>query len=253
MKVGLGILTCERLDYLRQVTAGVSQHLRGVVDELVVYHDGPAPRNLMGAVDPLLKPVQFVPDEFTGVATGKNALMVHLLDRGCDVIFISEDDVVVQSPLAVAGYTLSMAASGWGHLAFHAHGPANDGGPVEGAEFPPGVTYWPNYVGAWCCYTREALTVGGLMDGGFSEFCHFEHVEHTLRLAMKGFHPLPREWGCPLAADATGSENWIAEIPGSIEDSVIANRPESTLRYRAAKRYWAEAHPDTYQLLWRLP
>ena len=82
------------------------------------------------------------------------------------VIFISEDDVVIQSPLAVAGYTASMAASGWGHLAFHAHGPANDGGPVEGAEFPPGVTYWPNYVGAWCCYTREALTVGGLMDGG---------------------------------------------------------------------------------------
>jgi hypothetical protein len=262
VKVGLGILTCDREDYLKQVLRGwFGSCFDGPAFTnrltVAVYNDGqPFPsesENVLGQewtlAGPLYETFQSDPP-YQGVAHGKNVLFRHLLDKGCDVVFLSEDDVVPLDSRAITGYIDAMEQSGWQHLSFAHHGPANNGGPVEGVESPPGVSYYPNYVGAWCCYTRKALEEGGLMEEGFSRFCLWDHVEHTLRLALHGFHPLPKAAGVLLAADATGSEDWLAEIPGSIENSAIIKRFGPTApRVAASKAWWRENHPETFYLV----
>ena len=108
MKVGLGVVTCDRPDgqnYFRQVNEGIEAHLVDLVDEFVVNADY----------------------QRVGCAHSKNAVMQQLLDAGCDWIFVSEDDVVVQSPLAITGYIQACYDSGLHHLSFAHHGPANVG------------------------------------------------------------------------------------------------------------------------------
>jgi hypothetical protein len=215
--IALGIVTFRRPDYFAQTLRAVEEHLASVVDE-----------------------VQVATDVYP-VATAKNRLLSDMLDAGADWLFLLEDDITPLSPMAVTGYIEACERSGWEHLCFHAHGPAN---PEPNGVDPSGaVTYWPNSVGAYCVYSRRALEVGGLMDEDFHNA--FEHVEHYLRLADHGFCP---NW--PHNADATGSENWLAEIPGSIDNSSIVARDDWQPNMQAALAHFEAAHPSRYQRIW---
>lgn len=213
--IGLGLVTTPERD-TDQVRAAFDAHLRDVVDMICESTD----------------------KEHRGVAWNKNQVLTELLDAGCDWLFVSEDDVIVQSPLAVTGYLDACERSGYSHLMFHAHGTHNPR-PLRSRGC---VTEWPNYVGAWCVYSRESLLACGLFDEGFHNA--WEHVEHSLRLAGRGY---TAPW--QGAADATGSECWIEEVPGSIQASVIRRDPEHPRDAMAGREYWRRAHPETYQLV----
>ena len=234
-KVGLGILTSRRPEYYSQVFMAVQQHLLKAVDVLWVVEDDEGsyiykyPRILPGGIVMNCKRL--------GIAEGKNTLMRRLLSDGCDWIFISEDDVVVQTPEAITGYIKAAKQSGLQHLNFHAHGPANP----QPLEVGMDVTLWPNFVGAWSLYSRDSLEQGGLMDTHF--YNAFEHVEHTVRLAFRGFTTAPAGSRHRNVADATGSENWIKEIPGAIENSVTIGDS----RVSEAVEYWQGKNPETYK------
>jgi hypothetical protein len=230
VKIGLGLVTCGRPDFYRQALAGIEQHLGAVLDELIVFEDGsilePYATGALGD------------GGNHGVGHAKNHLLRSLLDAGCDWLILSEDDVVVDSPEAVTGYIRAAEQSGYGHLMFHAHGPHNPT-PLRVGH---AVTEWPNYVGAWCLYSRRGLETCGLMDEAF--WCCWEHVEHSLRLAAAGFTPPWRG-----AADATGSEAWLHEIPGAIEHSAIRQSPRWEAAFDEGKRHWKETQPATYAMV----
>lgn len=214
--IGVGLVTCNRPLFYEQSSTAIEQHLSGEVD-LILSNDDIDRR---------------------GVAVSKNHLLREMLDAGCDWLFLCEDDIIVTSPQAVHGYIAACEFSGYGHLMFHGHGPHNPQPlQVEGL-----VTLWPNYVGAWTVYHRDVLLECGLLDEQFHNA--WEHVEHTLRLSLRGFTPPWRG-----AADATGSEHWLREIPGSIERSTIRQDPAWLDYVMNGKRYWSEAHPDTYDLV----
>ncbi len=213
--IGLGLVSYGREEYREQALRAIDTHLSGVLDVFTVAFD------------------------IAPVARAKNEALTILLDKGCDWIFLSEDDVVVQSERAVTGYIDACVQSGWSHLNFHAHGPGNPG-PVE-VDGP--VTLWPNLVGAWAVFSRESLETSGLFDETFRNA--WDHCEHTLRLAADGF---THQW--PGVADATGSEEWLTEIPGSIENSSIPHTPEWTAAMQAGRDYWHATYPDTYHLIW---
>lgn len=214
MSIGLGIVTCDRPDYLKQVLAGVNEHLRDLCSVVLVESDGPCRR---------------------GVAHAKNQLFKTLLKQNCEYIFIGEDDVVPQSPSAIEGYIATSEATGIQHFQFHGHGTLNLN-PIH--QMGNYVTIWPNSVGAWCMYTARSLQRVGLMDEHF--YNALEHVEHSIRLANAGYCPT---W--PGVADATGSEMWLKEIPGSIENSVI-RQGDWMGNFEKAKDYWQRTKPDTY-------
>jgi hypothetical protein len=159
-----------------------------------------------------------------------------MLAAGADWLFLCEDDLIVQSPDAIRGYLSAAATSGMHHLSFAHHGPANAGGAVEVDET---ISYYPHSIGAWCLYSRESLETVGLFDESFN--CAWEHVELSLRLARAGFTS-----GAYRYADATGSQDWISEIPGSIEKSSIRPRPDWQANIRNGLIYWRDAKPDTF-------
>lgn len=214
--IGFGLVSFGREDFREQALGGIAEHVAPVVDRMAFVFD--------------CSPV--------GVA--KNKVIRRLLEDGCTWIVISEDDVVAQSPDAILGYVKACEESGYEHLMFHGHGPHNPR-PVGGAG---PVTLWPNYVGAWSIYSRNCLEKVGLFDENF--YNAWEHVEHSLRLAEAGFTAPWRG-----AADATGSENWLQEIPGSIERSVIRPDPTWAGRMAEGQEYWKATYPDSYFTVFR--
>jgi hypothetical protein len=221
VKVCVGLVTVpERHEYLRQVKTALERYVEP--EDLAVWYD----------VD------------HRGVAKAKNELLRWGLEQAADWIFISEDDVVVQSRMAIDGYINAAIETGWGHLSFAHHGPANAKGPIEKDRW---ISTYPHYVGAWSLYSRRSLQVCGLLDEHFVN--SWDHVEHTLRLSLAGFHPLPPEPFELRAADATGSERWLKEIPGSIENTVIPHTEQWRADRERGRAYWREHKPETYNLV----
>lgn len=235
--IGLGIVTYNRPEYFRRCSASVVEHLSNIVDRVVVVDDG-STADYLAAWDSLPDdwPIEWLPVN-RGVGSAKNVALQHLLDQGCDWLFLSEDDLVIQDPRAVTGYIEACQASGYQHLMFHAHGLLNP--QPQARQGRPGVVLWPNYVGAWCIYSRASLMSCGLFDESFRNA--WEHLEHTLRLAEAGFTAPWRG-----AADAPGSEAWINEIPESLTYSVIRRSAEWDAWMAEGKQHWLETRPKTY-------
>jgi hypothetical protein len=230
--VGLGIVTYKRPDRYRELARSVRTWLSTAVDEVVAVHDGPAedydddhPWTLHRA------------KQNAGVAASKNWCLLKLVKAGHEWIFISEDDLRILDTRAVTGYLHVAEQTGQRHLNFHAHGPANRL-PMR-TEGP--VTLWPNIVGAWSLYHRDDLIKVGYMD--VEMINAFEHVEHTARLMVAG---ACHRW--PGVADATGSEYWLEEQEGAIEDSSIP-LDSRFVNQRAAIRRWRERNPETLRMI----
>lgn len=245
MSAALGVLTCNRPAFCEKTLRAVQRRLALELEAIYVYDDASDPKFDGGYRRAFAR----CPDadivratQNRGCAAGKNVLLNRMLfETDADWLFLLEDDIVPRSSEAVSGYIAACEQSGWAHLSYAHHGPANRSGPVavDGA-----VALYRHYVGAFCIYGREALQTVGLFDESFTNA--FEHVEHTLRLARAGFTD-PRPWH---VADATGSEQWLSEIPGSIEHSAIRPRPDWKSNIESALRYWRSTKPETFRMLW---
>ncbi|MES1975759.1 MAG: hypothetical protein V4472_25150 [Pseudomonadota bacterium] len=209
----------------------IVSHLSGIARPILAHHDGPNP----GGYEASPVPLTFS-EARAGVGSAKNVLLRALLtvDPPLDWIFLSEDDVAVDSPMAVLGYLEAASESGWDHLSFHAHGFWSDPVEVDGA-----VTSWANYCGAWAMFSRRSLETVGLFDEAFVNA--FEHPELTLRLAAHGFTP-----GWRKCADATDSEHWLHEQPGAHDQSIIARLPDTGRNAELGREHWKRAHPETW-------
>lgn len=233
-KIGLGIVTYNRPEYLKQVIQGVRNHLLKEVDTIWIYDDGSTKdySEIYDSLPPQIK--VHVAKKNQGVAVGKNWLMSQLIDENCYCIFISEDDIVPVDKKAIRGYVQAARATGIAHMMFAHHGPGNASGAAMKGEH---VSVYPNCVGAWSFFTRPALFEVGLHDENFHNA--YEHVELTWRLAKAG---LTTPWGA--YADATGSEKWIKEIPGSIDNSSIRKTDDWAINTIKALRYWKSKDPE---------
>jgi GT2 family glycosyltransferase len=82
--VGIGIITCDRPDFFKKCRRSIKQEW---YDRMVVINDGKGP--LFDARAPI---IQTTGKE--GVGRAKNRALKHLLDDGCEHIFLVEDDVI---------------------------------------------------------------------------------------------------------------------------------------------------------------
>lgn len=245
MTVGLAMVTMNRPAYAEKCIKAIRKHLTGVVDEIVVVNDGSDPK-YNGEYRRVEKATQTINgmyiacDENGGVAKAKNVGLRWLLNKGCDDLFVIEEDILVTSPKAITGYLAAAKQSGLSHLSYAWHGPANLQGPILTTTF--GIEYFTHAIGAFCYYTAEALDDVGLLD---ENFCNaWEHVSHSLDLAVAGYTSGPYKW-----ADAIGSQNWLTEIPGSIDKSSIRPRPDWSANIRNGLIYWRDEKPDTFKLM----
>jgi hypothetical protein len=158
-----------------------------------------------------------------GVAKSKNIAMRHLLDEGCDHIFIIEDDMLILDDSIFHTYIKASKISGIQHMMFGYHGPANKNGVSKGIPTPRLIVNYADdvsialnmhCVGAFCYYTKQALEMCGLIDENFKNA--FDHVSHSYTLSLNKYST-PYWWW----ADIANSYEYITEQACSEESSTI--------------------------------
>ena len=234
--VAIGVPTCNRPSYLFKCL----RSLKPLPHPVFVHNDGSDVKH-RGEYKRAYARIDCTVQESPineGVAKSKNHLLRAMLDTGAEWIVLIEDDIIVQNSKVITKYVDACETTGMHHLSFHAHGPANSGIPGDAAG---PITYWPHSIGAFTIFSRQCIESVGLFDENMLN--SMEHVEHEMRLIHAGFMPGAGAFYFP---DATGSEQWLAEIPGSIDHSAIRPRSDWGQNIRASLAYWRDTKPDTY-------
>jgi len=258
-KIGVGVITCRAEDRLRQ-----SLPLVPNVDELVIVNDGTPYSN-----DVYLGKKVIQHERNKGVGIAKNTALRHLIQSGCDHLFLVEDDVLIKNDKVFEQYIKTAEVSGIHHLSYGLQGPANRkqvvgggislanrGGYLQDSEPNPrqiveygdgvSVALYPNCVGAFSYFLRGVIKAVGYHDERFNGNC-WEHCDLTYRIIKAGLHP---SWW--WFADIANSWNYLDDIPNCIANSTIAKSPEWNQKLREGMEYFKHLHghypqqvPDT--------
>jgi len=249
-KIGVGIVTCNRDDFYNTCVGSINPSW---YDEIITVNDGDN-----GIVGTCQLPDHYVINNESnlGVCKSKNKALSYLLSKGCDYIFLVEDDMMFKGN-AFEEYIRASKATGIQHMSFAYHGPANKGNISKGVPKPRKVIDYGDVkialnqhsVGAVCFYTKESLDDVGIFDEEFDKN-NFEHVEHSYSLAKAGYST-PYWWW----ADLANSCDFIEEQACSEESSSIRRECDwkqkiidSAHLFQKKHGYmpaWQNAVPDT--------
>jgi len=234
-KIGLGLITCNSPEKIRQSAVSVSH-----VDEFVIVNDGKPYSS------DCYPPGAFViqHQENMKVARSKNDALHYLMDKGCEHIFLMEDDVIIKDPQVFLRYIRASSRSGIKHLNYALQGPFNfkpqntdrQGSGLmsrtfdeRNAEPAPllvtkynqedSISFYPACVGAFSYFHRSVIEKSGYFNEQFRN--SWEHIEHTYRIIRDEFHP-PFGW----FADIKDSCLYLQNIDNCMEQSTIAKDPE---------------------------
>lgn len=233
MRIGVGIVTCNRPEFLKKLYDSIDQTK---IDDLVIVNDGD---ELVDKFDCCI----INNDRNYGVGITKNKAIKHLMNNKCDYIFIVEDDMLIKNNRVWEEYIHAYEETGIQHFMFHAHGPANKGGVSKGKSVPRAIidyntikiVLYQHCVGSFCFYTKEALQKESGNDVNFINA--FEHVEHSYRLAKRNFSS-PYWWW----ADLFYSTDLIEEQACSEDSSTIRPRTDWQLQIARSAELFYKKH-----------
>ncbi len=243
-KIGVGVITCNRLEFFKKCIDSIPD-----IDTLVVVNDGSSyPSEVYPSK--VKEVIQHTRNKSVGVS--KNELLRTLIQDGCDHLFIIEDDMFIKNSNIFSEYIKLANATGIWHLNFGYHGPANikpDGSknPRLVVEYKDTIKLALNHhcVGAMSYYLRGVIKNIGYMDERFNNA--WEHVEHTYRIIKAGLHP-PFWW----FADLANSDKYIQEQASSEVNTTIPRTPEWMKNMQEGAAWYAHKHghiptktPDT--------
>ena len=209
-KIGVGIITCDRPDYLKKLVKSLDSIS---IDNLVIVNDGEKQLDGGKIFVHNNKPSK------QGVGKAKNQTLKLLKDN--DYIFLLEDDIIIKDKTVFEKYIEASKLSGIQHFNFAFHGVDNylpNGQPAVRLKLDysrdMSVCLYPNVYGAFSMYTKKCIERAGLMD----EFYYnaMEHVDHTAAIIKAGMHP-PFRW----FADIADSNKYIEEIDRAHSGSEI--------------------------------
>lgn len=226
-KIGLAVITYNRVAMLRKCLAGLDAHSWGGADERIIIVDEPYDEKYAGGFNADI----YFAERNAGVAVAKNRAFSELLKRGCDHVFIMEDDVTICSDDVCSEYVEYAQKAGLHHLNYGLHGPTNKGYLFSYG----GVACYPTCVGAFSYYSKTVLEEVGGMDEAFVNA--MDHIDHTWRIAAAGY-TLPF-W---YFADHPESESLIRDLDAELRDSVIRARADWDERRQAASAHWLEKY-----------
>lgn len=230
--IGVGIITCNREDYFRNCYNSLPHDL---IDHIVVVNDG--------------KPIncdihkgEWLQNEVNlGVAKSKNKALKHLYKKGCDYLFLIEDDMLILKREVFDEYVKASQISGIQHFNYGPGSPFNRVQTIKDFDLhnrhlldqhsPPNpkaivcfsptctISLFEHTVAMFSMFTRKVIEEVGYIDENF--FNAWEHVAHTYDIIRAGMHP-PFWW----FADIDKSHHYMTEAPGAIDNSSIANKKE---------------------------
>lgn len=242
MKIGLCVVTCNRPLMVNNLLKSLRENCEDKFDELVIVNDGdyvdlPAWTKWFECIKN---------DTNLGVGKSKNKGMQYLLNKGCDYIFVIEDDMIIKDGRIFEEYIRFSKITGLQHALYSGHGPANKCGISKGKLQPRKVIDYGNLkvalyqhcVGAFCFYTRECLEAVGLHDENYLNA--FEHVDHSYMLAKAGY--CTPYWWWP---DIENSTTLIEEQACSEESSTIRPRKDWQQNIQDSFQYFYKKHGVT--------
>ena len=228
-KIGIGIITCDRPDYLKKLV----KSLNGIsTNNLVIINDGE--KQLDGGEVFIHNNV---PSK-QGVGKAKNQALKLLKDN--NYIFLLEDDIIIKDITVFEKYIEASKLSGIQHFNFAFHGLDNYNADKSPAirlklDYSPTVSVclYPNVYGAFSMYTKKCIEEVGLMD----EFYYnaMEHVDHTAAIIKAGMHP-PFRW----FADIADSNKYIEEIDRAHSGSEIRKDQKWIENFHKAADHFAK-------------
>lgn len=262
-KIGVGIITTGNRKDQFDKCFNFWHHL---VDDLVVVNDGKDFdynwdsnfRSLYVARIPETTLTYFHNRENLGVGKSKNKALQHLLDCGCDHIFLIEDDIYIKDSTVFQKYIEASKKTGIQHFNFSQHGMMNktfDGKSTPnprmiidygvdivgsfdhfmGIEKRTMIPLYPHCVGAFSYYSRKCLETVGLMDERYYNAC--EHVDHTYEIIKAGMHP--PFWHF---ADIENSWEYLGDEEWSLKQSTISSRDDHNDIVADADKVFFEKH-----------
>jgi GT2 family glycosyltransferase len=232
-KVGIGVITYNRLDCFRDCIAGVPE-----ADMIVVVNDGePYPSSVYPSR--IAKVIQHKTNH--GVGRSKNDALRLLLEAGCSHIFLSEDDVKIVNPDLCKEYIKASERSGIRHFNFAYHGFENKS--PDGTPTPPrkiinykeggSISLHRHLLGAFQYFGEDVLRTCGFMDPFYKNM--LEHIDHTCRIIRHGFHP-PYWW----FADIADSFRSIQDLdPYHKQSTIRCNKGSYAIRSKVSDLYFA--------------
>jgi GT2 family glycosyltransferase len=235
-RIGVGIVTYNRPHLLQKLLN--SLNYCNFVD-LIIVNDGDRIDNLEGWNYYLVNnPTNL------GVGKSKNVALRHLLDKGCEHIFLIEDDIFIKDETVFHKYIEASKVSGIQHFNFSQHGVMNK--MNNGGSLTPNprlvidyntskIAFYPHCVGAFSYYSRTCLEEVGLIDEDYYNAC--EHVDHTYGIIKAGRHT-PFWW----FADINESWKYLGDDEWSLTQSTISSNPDHHTMMYNADRVFVKKH-----------
>jgi len=231
-KIGLAIMTYNRIDYLKQCLASLKENNYGGADYVVVVDDC-STDGTVEFLETLPDNIHIITkDENRGIAHSKNNGLEALMMAECEHLFLMEDDILMKYPKTCNSYVTYAKMFNLHHLNFALHGPMNIG---KGASTIEGIRVYPDCVGAFSYYTKECIDKIGYLDEKFINA--WEHVEHTYRICKAGM--TTPFW---TFADNILNYKLLKEIPNSIDNSSIRPREDWKENIEKGKEYFIKKH-----------
>jgi GT2 family glycosyltransferase len=232
-KIGVGIITCNRPDYLDSLLNSLIP-CNDVIDELVVVNDGKPVTGLN-----LVKGTWLDNKINLGVGKTKNKALKYLIEKQCDYIFLIEDDVVILDKNVFQRYIEASKISGIQHFNYgpgtpfnrkqtehfdlhnrHELNQSSEPNPRLVIDYETvKIALYTHVAGMFSFFTNEVLQRVGYFDERF--YNAWDHVDHTYRIIKAGYHP-PFWW----FADLENSHKLLSEAKNSISNSAIAKQTQ---------------------------
>lgn len=235
-KIGLGVVTFNRPKGLQRLLDSVS-HCNFL--DLIIVNDGDKIDNLEGYNYYLVNN-----ETNLGVGKSKNIALRHLLDKGCEHIFLIEDDIFIKDESVFDKYIEASKASGIQHFNFSQHGMMNKQIGYSGNAPAPRlvvdykackISLYPHCVGAFSYYSRACLEKVGLLDERYYNAC--EHVDHTYEVIKADMHP-PFWW----FADIDESWKYLGDEEWSLNQSTISSNGNHSKIISDADKIFSSKH-----------
>ena len=229
-KIGLGIVTCDRVDFLKKCIESIDIKK---IDVKAIVNDGKIPirDNSFHIINN---------EKNLGVGKSKNKLLKYLYEEGCDYIFLLEDDMLILDNNVFDKYIEAHKKSGIHHFNYGPGSPFNRKQKIkfdlhnrheldQHSEPKPRkivdygndvkISLFEHTVAMFSFFTKEVIDKVGYIDEDF--YNAWEHVDHTYRIIKEGYHP--PFW---YFADIYDSHKFLSEAPEAIDKSSIANDSE---------------------------
>jgi len=184
-RIGIGIVTYNRLDSLKRLVWGIEEHCELPYD-LYISIDGSTDGTFEWVKEEEYK---YGYRERMGVCYGKNDILKRFRDHAYS--FILEDDVIIHGPGVFKMYIRATELFGIQHFNFLAPTQRIPSGRPN--ETKDGITVmFSKYLGGcFSTYTKEIIDKVGAFNYDFKGYGH-GHVEHTRRIIRAG---LTSPWG----------------------------------------------------------